>query len=382
MTMSPSGWHLGIYKALRKHVKKKEKKNTDTLPETTTDPPTELTITQGHDILYAIFDIMLLAICHEYPFQQWKTVWMLFTKKELGNLHLNQLRCIMIFEADWQLLLKWHLSYRFLPKTKTAGTLVYAQGGGHKGHSAIDQAAQQIIKTEVIHLHQNTTINLYLDLRQCFDMMVKACHNLACHRHGAEDAYLKLHEKMHKAMKYYVCHKFAVSKDCNTSKSHPWHGAGQGTADAALWYIALSDTLIDAYHTKVVPQMMSNPLNSLTILQSLNTFIDNVVIHATANTQTPYPSYTATTSTIPTPMVESNCLSHQWGPESQKMLCNCLLLDTWPTQHPNPVPTWWWHLDHPWRHPQSPTNNHHSFTSRHKILGAVYHWRPKKTNSA
>jgi len=122
-------------------------------------------------------------------------VWTIFIEKELGNPHLDRLRCIMIFEANWQLLLKWYSSYGFLPKTEEAGTLVYEQGGGCKGRSAIDQAAQQIIKTEVIHLRQTTAINLYLDLRQCFDMMVKACHNLACCHHSAEDVYLKLHAK-------------------------------------------------------------------------------------------------------------------------------------------------------------------------------------------
>jgi len=103
----------------------------------------------------------------------------------------------MIFEADWQLLLKWHSSYGFLLKTEAAGTLGYLQGGGRKGRSAINQAAQQIVETEIIHLHQQTAIDLYLDLRQCFDMMVEACHNLACCCHGANNAYLCLHAKTH-----------------------------------------------------------------------------------------------------------------------------------------------------------------------------------------
>jgi len=194
----------------------------------------------------------------------------------------------MIFEADWQLLLKWHSSYGFLPKTEAAGTLVYAQGGGRKGRSAIDQAAQQIIETEVIHLRQDTAIDLYLDLRQCFDMMVEACHNLACRRHGADDAYLRLHAKTHQAMKYYIRHKFGVSTEYNTFAAHPWHGAGQGAADAALRYIALSDTLIDAYHTKVAPTMMTDPMQTIELLCSLKAFIDDVVLHASANPQTPY----------------------------------------------------------------------------------------------
>jgi len=105
---------------------------------------------------------------------------MIFIEKELGNLSMDRLWCIMIFEADWQLLLKWHLSYGFLPKTEQAGMLVHTQGGGQKGRSAIDQAMQHIVENKIIHLCQQPSIDIYLDLRTCFDLMVKACHNLTC----------------------------------------------------------------------------------------------------------------------------------------------------------------------------------------------------------
>jgi len=80
----------------------------------------------------------------------------------------------MLFEANWQLILKWHSSHGFLPKTEKAGTLVNEQGRGQKGRSAIDQATQQIIETEITHFNQVSTIDLYLDLQTCFDLMVKA----------------------------------------------------------------------------------------------------------------------------------------------------------------------------------------------------------------
>jgi len=83
-------------------------------------------------------------------------------------------------------------------------------------------------------------------------------------------------------MKYYVRHKFGVSTEFNTFAQHPWHGTGQGAADAALQYIVLSDTLIDAYHTKVVPQMLQDPTRTIKILRSLKAFIDDVVLHATS----------------------------------------------------------------------------------------------------
>jgi len=177
---SPLGQHLGIYKTLQKHMLKKKKGNQNKQDIVDEEEPTGI-LKQGRDILFLIFDIMSLAIKHTYPLQQWRTVWTMFIEKELGNPNIECLHCIMLFEADWQLLLKWYSSYGFLPATKKAGMLVVAQGSGRKGHNAIDQATQQVLETELVHLNQKLMIDLYLDLRACFDMMVKACHNLACH---------------------------------------------------------------------------------------------------------------------------------------------------------------------------------------------------------
>jgi len=214
MTTSPSGRHLGIYKTLAKHVVEKDDK-------TTLPPSPAEGLTQGRDVIYLIFNLMSIAIAHTYPLERWRNAWTIFIEKEMGNPDLNRLRCIMLFEADWQLLLKWYSSYGFLPRTEEAGTLATEQGGGRKGRSAIDQATQQVVETELVHLNQRTHIDMYLDLRTCFDLMVEACHNLACRQHGAADEYLQLHAKMHQLMWYFERHKFGVSAAYNTFAQHP-----------------------------------------------------------------------------------------------------------------------------------------------------------------
>jgi len=81
-------------------------------------------------------------------------------------------------------------------------------------------------------------------------------------------------------MKYYMHHKYGISEDYNTFEQHPWHGVGQGTADAALWYIALLDTLINAYHTKIQPWIIQDPTLTLMVIKSLKAFIDDVAMSA------------------------------------------------------------------------------------------------------
>ncbi len=276
-TTSPSGRHLGMYKSLQRHtIQQKDQ------PQQPPEVPIPM-IKQGRDVLYLIFDIMVLALKHTHTLHRWKTVWTMFIEKDLGNPALNLLRCIMIFEADWQLLLKWHSSYGFLPKSEQANALSPAQGGGRKGRSAIDQATQQVVETEIIQLNQRTAIDLFLDARHCFDLMVEACHNMACRRHGAADDYLRLHAQTHRLMKYYVRHKYGVSVEYNTYENYPWHGAGQGAADAALRYIALSDALIDAYHSQIQPWIIHDPTLTITVVKSLKAFIDDVAMSVGGN---------------------------------------------------------------------------------------------------
>jgi len=79
-------------------------------------------------------------------------------------------------------------------------------------------------------------------------------------------------------MKYYVRHKFGVSTEHNTFEEHPWHGAGQGAANVALWYIALSDVLIDASHEQIQPTILHDPMLTLSVIQSIKAFIDDVAM--------------------------------------------------------------------------------------------------------
>jgi len=81
---------------------------------------------------------------------------------------------------------------------------------------------------------------------------------IVMHQHDMHNEKAACHDRAawHELMHYFVRHKFGVSQEFNTFEQHPWHGTGQGAVDAALRYIVLSDTMIDAYHTKIAPSMM------------------------------------------------------------------------------------------------------------------------------
>jgi len=48
-------------------------------------------------------------------------------------------------------------------------------------------------------------------------------------------------------------------------------------------------TLIDTYHSKIVPIGLTNPLKAITIMQSLKAFINDVVLHVADGPLAPFP---------------------------------------------------------------------------------------------
>jgi len=80
-TTSPSGWHLGIYKALLKddHQPKKKKTNpTAWNPHppttTTTTPPTTNPERNGSDVMQMIHKLLVMAVHHCHTFERWTKI--------------------------------------------------------------------------------------------------------------------------------------------------------------------------------------------------------------------------------------------------------------------------------------------------------------------
>jgi len=122
---SPSGRHLGIYKSLAKHFPPpKDLKNTTPPPE----PPDPLQ--SGNDILKLIIMMMDLAVTHTHTYNRWKTIWTLLLEKDIGDPKIDRLCTIHLYEADYNLLLKWFSSQGFILHSKQVHHITDNQGGG------------------------------------------------------------------------------------------------------------------------------------------------------------------------------------------------------------------------------------------------------------
>jgi len=181
---SPSGWHLGIYKSLAKHFPPpKDKDNQETPPEPI-DP-----LQCGNDVLTLLIMMMELVINHTHTYKRWKTVWTLLLEKDQGNPQIDHLRTIHLYEANYNLLLKWFSSKGFILQSKTKHRINDNQGRGWPGRSTIDLAITKVLSYEVADTLWLRVIIVDNDATACFDWMIKAPNNLACLQHGAPKVY-------------------------------------------------------------------------------------------------------------------------------------------------------------------------------------------------
>jgi len=275
-TTSPSGRHLGIYKSLLK----------DKPP---TDPPADLPPrTYGQDVMHYVYRLLQLALRHTHVFERWRTVWNMYLEKKPGNPQIDLLRTLHLFEADYNLLLKWHSSKGFMAKAEHHNTLDDSQGGGRPGRCAIDLACKKMVLFDYVHMTRTTAVDVSIDVARCFDCLIEACENLSCRQQGADLNYLKLHAAMQQLFRYHVKHAHGVSTRYNQhSETNPWYGAGQGAGDACARWIVQANSMISAYNTRANPWRIVNPDHSSPLTLGLDAFIDDTdLMAATTPTQT------------------------------------------------------------------------------------------------
>jgi len=263
-TTSPSGRHLGVYKSLLKD-----------LPPTN-PPPNIEPRTYGIDVMRYIYRLLQLAVKHTHTYERWSVVWNMYLEKLPGHPAIDQLRTLHLFEADYNLLLKWFSSLGFLPKSEKAGRLHDSQGGGRPGRSAIDLACKKLVLYDYIHITRSTAIDLSKDVAKCFDRMIEACTNLSCRQHGADPNYLKLHAAMQQQFKYFVKHAAGISQEYNQhNQQDPWYGAGQGAGDACLRWVVQANSIILAYASKAHSWCLTTPNRDTHYQQVIDAFIDD-----------------------------------------------------------------------------------------------------------
>ena len=276
---SPSGLHLGHYKALIARHEYSEDEEASGEPESiTTQVPTSKRAEWDHmQRALRIFhlDLINYALERGYSFQRWQTIANTILFKDKDNVQLHRTRVIHIYEADYNLVLglKWRMA---LYQAEALKILNEGHYGSRPKRNAIDPVMLEELQLEISRMSRRMLIHTNYDATSCYDRIIPNLAMLASQKYGVHPKVTQMNAMTLQKAKYHVRTELGLS---DTSFSHsdlsPIYGTGQGSGNASILWLFLCCILFDIYDKMSTPARYTHPDRSHETKVSLIGFVDD-----------------------------------------------------------------------------------------------------------
>jgi hypothetical protein len=256
---SPSGRHLGHYKAL----------------------------IQDEDLLSPIVTLVQLALTRGIALDRWtKSVTVMIEKIDSFPV-ITKLRIIHLFEADYNLILKLLWGKRLMAHANRH-QLINAQQYARKRSTALQPAMLRELVFDVCRQTKKDVSIGDLDATACFDRIIVCLAMLAARRWGMPTSAVATHAEALQFMKYFVKTAFGISEaNYVGTVFEPLFGTGQGSGGSPPAWISLSSVFLDCYD-HIVPDTMEfkSPDEKDHFLQRAMQYVDDTTLGRTSEGET------------------------------------------------------------------------------------------------
>jgi hypothetical protein len=263
-SMSPSGRHLGHYKALCRPIAYAcDPHEQDDLKES------RLALLQAH------LEIINYCLRHGYSLTRWQDVVNVMILKDPNNHRIHRLRVLHLFEADYNLILgvKWRQLMRHAESNQTLND---GQYGSRSGREATGLNLLEVLKNEISHCSRKPLLNLDNDASSCYDRIIVYLSSLINRKYGQHRQIVVVNTSILKQAKYKLKTELRISE---TSYSHstifPLHGTGQGSGNSPMIWCFISSTLFDRHQAHAFGATFESPDRTVTITFSMAGFVDD-----------------------------------------------------------------------------------------------------------
>lgn len=249
-TTSPSGRHLGRYKALFAQGAPAE--DTESEHET-------LLATKQEAISKLILALINYCLRNNHVLTRWKTIVNVMIPKEPQNLKIHRLRVIHIYEADFNLILavKWRQLLRHADARKVINE---GQYGGRPGCEAQSLTLLEELKYDLSYLTRRSLIHFDNDASSCYDRIIVSLSSLINRKYGLHRRVAALHANTLQQARFRPKTPTGTSTTCYShSNTSPIHGTGQGSGNSPCIWLFISSTLFDSHAAQSHGATFTNP---------------------------------------------------------------------------------------------------------------------------
>lgn len=228
-TTSPSGRHLGHYKAL------------------ITDP----------DLLDCFRKFLTITVSRGIAPPRWCKAVNVMIEKDPGRPRINRLRIIHLFEADYNLFLKIMWGSRLVRRSVQLNLLNDGQHGSVPGRTTMDPVMLNQLTTDLCRVLKVNYARFDNDASACFDRIIVALGMMAARRCGMPAEAIRTHAKALELMQYMVKTIYGVSDQSYKGTAlEPLFGTGQGSGASPAVWLTLVVILLNTLE-RVVPERIS-----------------------------------------------------------------------------------------------------------------------------
>jgi hypothetical protein len=273
-TTSPSGLHLGHFKALvARHS------FSTNIPAAELDPAfqaqrEELDIKQ-QELLDFHLTLVNYALSRGYSFHRWQRIANTILFKDSDNVRLHRTRVIHIYEADYNLAIgvKWRAA---LHQAEDLKVLNEGQYGSRPNRNAADPVFIEELQCEISRATRKPIVFTNYDATACYDRIIPNLGMLASQKFGAHPSVTLSNASTLENADYRVSTALGLSTTGYThTNSQPIYGTGQGSANSTAIWCFLSSALFDCYDSKAALATYSSPASARPISVGMVGFVDD-----------------------------------------------------------------------------------------------------------
>ena len=277
-TTSPSGLHLGHYKALiARHQYSDDESDSGGLDADGNQIQSKKEEWDYMQRELRLFHLNLINYALEpgYSYACWRSVVNTILFKEENNIRIHRTRVIHIYEADYNLVLglKWRVA---LYQSEALNNLNMGQYGSRPRRNAVDPVMIEELQLELSRITRRMFLQTNYDATACYDRIIPNLAVLASQKYGVHAKVAQSNARTLQAAKYKVRTELGISE---TSYSHcdddPTYGTGQGAGNASMVWGFISCTLFDIYDKQATPATYQNPDRSNLITLAMIGFVDD-----------------------------------------------------------------------------------------------------------
>ena len=206
---SPSGRHLGLYKAAIQHPV----------------------------LLSCFVKFLNIAISSGISIPRWSNAVNILIEKDTGQPKINRLRIIHLFEADFNFYLKLQWGHRLVRRALSLNLLHDGQHGSIPGRTSVDPVLLTQLTADLCRVLKHDYARFDNDASASYDRIIVGLGMLAARKCGMPTSAIRTHADALQFMRYTVKTVHGVSEEnYHGAVFAPLFGTGQGSgASPAVW---------------------------------------------------------------------------------------------------------------------------------------------------